>query len=1091
MSSDRSRLSDRPRHLYAGIVAQQGRVLLDRDVNDLQAIVLSRLATDVRDIVGPSGTPDDGFRISPPNSAPSPGFWSPPEPATSSPPDDLGSGDDFLIGAGSMYLGGHRVEFPPRQDGQAVSYTYLDQPDWPVPDPIVGDLAHELVYLDAVLQEVSAVEDPDLLEVALGGPDTSQRLRFLPRVKRETVDASDCATAWEQAIGKWTAQGRAFDPTTMRLSPAAKLRVTFTEDASTGDPCDPTATGGYLGADNQLIRAQVSAPAGAAPTLVWGYDNASFIYRITSVSPDGTTLTLASDPPDAFHTPQAGQIVEILTTGSVIAAEPDETDPTGVKQIVRVAAETVGEFHDLAQPYGPITQGDPTSYIVLSEPVGAEIAASALPLFVRVWQAQLPLTIGAPVTLFDPNTQISTGLEVTLSGANALADGAYWQIAARPSTPQAVYPEDLLTAPRAADGPFRLVCPVAVIDWTAQGGPSITDCRNTFDNLVNLSRRRPGCCTVSISPRDVTATTGLQALIDRAAAAAERVTVCLAAGFYPQATPLRLGPAHAGIIIESCGGPAVLQVDTAADANAFIEGLITIAGVAGVSLVGLTLNPPSAAAIGAFNRLLVDQLANATDRTQATSLLLNPRIAFGVHAFDAPGLTVERCTIAFSEDAALVKDDLLGAAIFLQGDCRGFRALDNTFGSTLAPTYTGITATPIPGDFPLKIASRLLKTAAATAAQAPSPAMTTTPATATTAIPAVATRITTVAPAAASTAPAAAADAAADPASTAAAEVATPSGLDIDVNVLNGRNLVSVLTNRAGATFAQQRTPMRATVGVLGLATIKTATQAEAIVIQNTSIACALGDAEIRGNHMNDLTFGTLLVAGFASLRIQDNDLTGGVAGFWVVLPGARNPEDVAVGAGEFFDTVENFEEFKLLTAFASLLPPPATQAAAEPPAFTGEAAVYVSGNHISTGQNLAATLPKGQPSEDASVGHNALLLWLATSNAAAAMGADLSAIVSNNRMVNFDAAAPTALVVLPQLQSCTITGNIFVNRPALATVGTPTASLWVLMDNSLKIPDPIAITGNVLRGRSNTTRFARPDATGRAGWSSYNADPS
>ena len=1053
MPSDRSRLSDRPRRLYSGIVAQQGRVLLDRDVNDLQDIVLSRLATDVRDIVGPSGTPDDGFRISPPNATPSPGFWSPPEPAISSPPEDLGGGDDFLIGAGSMYLGGHRVEFPSRQHGQAVSYSYLDQPDWPQPVPIAGDLAYELVYLDAVLQEVSAVEDPDLLEVALGGPDTSQRLRFIPRVKRETVDASDCATAWEQAISKWTAEGLTFDPATMRLSPTAKLQVTFTEDASTGDPCDPTATGGYLGADNQLIRAQVSAPAGAAPTLVWGYDNASFIYRITSVSPDGMTLTLASAPPDAIHTPQAGQIVEILTTGSMIAAEPDETDPTGVKRMLRVAAEAIGEFHELAQPYGPISQGDPTSYIVLSEPVGAAIAASALPLFMRVWQAQLPLTIDATLTLFDPNTQISTGLEVTLSGAKALADGAYWQIAARPSTPQAVYPEDLLTAPRAADGPFRLVCPLAVIDWTAKGGPSITDCRNTFDNLVNLSRRRPGCCMVSISPRDVTAATGLQALIDRAAAA-ERVTVCLAAGIYPLSMPLRLGPAHAGIIIESCGGPAILQVDTAADAEAFIEGLVTVAGVAGVSLVGLTLNLPPAPATATFGRLLVDQLANATDRAQATSLLLNPRIAFGVHAFDAPGLTVERCMTVFAGDAALATDDVLGAAIFLQGDCRGFRALDNTFGSTLAPTYTGITTTTVQGKFPLKIAATPLPIAAAPAA---SPRLS--PATSTA------------------------------PASTAAVEVATPSGLDIDVNVLDGQNLVSVLTNRAAATFAQQRTPMRATVGVLGLATIKIATEAGAIVIQNTSIACALGDAEIRGNQINDLTFGTLLVAGYASLRIQDNNLTGGVAGFWVVLPGARNPQDV--NAGEFFDTIENFEEFKLLTAFASLLPPPATKAASELPAFTGEATAFISGNHISTGQNLAATLPKGQPSEDASVGHNALLLWLATSNEAAAKGAELSAIVNNNRMVNVDTTAPTALMVLPQLQSCTITGNIFVNRPALATVETPAASLWVLMDNSLKIPDPIAITGNVLRGRSNTTHFIRPGATERAGWSSYNADPS
>jgi hypothetical protein len=209
------------------------------------------------------------------------------------------------------------------------------------------------------------------------------------------------------------------------------------------------------------------------------------------------------------------------------------------------------------------------------------------------------------------------------------------------------------------------------------------------------------------------------------------------------------------------------------------------------------------------------------------------------------------------------------------------------------------------------------------------------------------------------------------------------------------------------------------------------------------------------------------------------------------VLPNARNPQDAAVGVGEFFDTIENFEEFQLLTAFASLLPPPAETAAAEPAAFTGEATLFVGGNQIATGPNLAATLPAGVASADASVGHNALLLWLATSTTAAQSDADLSAIVSNNRLVSIDATAPAALLVLPQLQSCAITGNIVINRPALPSNDTAAASLWVLMDDSLKIPDPIAITGNVLRGRSNTTNFARFGATERAGWSSFNADPS
>ena len=93
-----------------------------------------------------------------------------------------------------------------------------------------------------------------------------------------------------------------------------------------------------------------------------------------------------------------------------------------------------------------------------------------------------------------------------------------------------------------------------------------------------------------------------------AATTAERVTVCLAAGIYTLTAPLQLGPAHAGMIIESCGGPATLEVDPAANAEAFIEGLVTVAGVAGVSLAGLTLNPPPAPATATFNRLHLDFL---------------------------------------------------------------------------------------------------------------------------------------------------------------------------------------------------------------------------------------------------------------------------------------------------------------------------------------------------------------------------------------------------------------------------------------------------------------------------------------------------
>jgi len=147
--------------------------------------------------------------------------------------------------------------------------------------------------------------------------------------------------------------------------------------------------------------------------------------------------------------------------------------------------------------------------------------------------------------LADPTTGISTGITVTLSSATQVVDGAFWMIAARPATPQGVYPEDLLTVPQPPDGPRRWVCPLAVIDWSGAAGPSVSDCRSVFDGLVALTKRKPGCCTVGIVPGDVTSTASLQNLLDSAAARAVSVTVCLSAGEYALSAPLRLDGRHA------------------------------------------------------------------------------------------------------------------------------------------------------------------------------------------------------------------------------------------------------------------------------------------------------------------------------------------------------------------------------------------------------------------------------------------------------------------------------------------------------------------------------------------------------------------
>src|SRR5262249_2397717 len=141
-------------------------------------------------------------------------------------------------------------------------------PDWPagdlgpsspkVPNPVPS---YEVVYLQLIEQEVSAAEDQPLREIALGGPDTSQRTRITQHIVRNSLTTPPtpptCASAQSQLVTALTALGQSFNTTTMQLKSLTTLQASF-GTSSTPDPCAPTTQTGYLGAENQLIRVQVS-----------------------------------------------------------------------------------------------------------------------------------------------------------------------------------------------------------------------------------------------------------------------------------------------------------------------------------------------------------------------------------------------------------------------------------------------------------------------------------------------------------------------------------------------------------------------------------------------------------------------------------------------------------------------------------------------------------------------------------------------------------------------------------------------------------------------------------------------------------------
>jgi uncharacterized protein DUF6519 len=640
VSSDRARVSYDPGRHWRGVINQQGRVTLEADWNEAAAIAAESERAQLVDVVGPSGTPDDGYRV-----------------------DVAGSGD-LTIRHGTMYVGGERMTLDADLD-------YADQPDWVdnAGDPLWTEPAapdgEEAVWLYLREQEVGAVEDPALLDVALGGPDTSERLRIVQRVVRSATGETSCAGAFGDLEKSWAEQGLTFDPETMRLESEATLQVSFQEVATGPTLCEPFAQGGYLGAENQLIRVQVESVDGSgAPTLVWGFDNAYFMYRISDAVVHGaagtTTLTLASAPVDSFHQPATGQAVEVLRAAAHLTQDTAAADDY-------VAAAT-GVVTTCETAYNP-DEGT----VVISTALDADTTASPL-LFLRVWQETIPAAAGA-VALGD------TGIQVTLaSGSGTFHVGDYWQFAVRPATPaqvSPVYPERILDAPQPPDGPRLWACPLAVIAW-ADGAGTVTDCRSHFDDLVTLTGRGGGgCCCVDVTVDDVAGGEKLQEVIDRYARQGP-ATICLAPGTYTLSRPLVITADHANLTIQGCSEGVTIQVE--GEHPIFVLGLILLEDVTNFTLRDLELHVP-------LVRLRIGATAIAglpTDRRAlATSYGKLLDCSIGVYARGGTGLRFENCTFTFGQSA---NRNIFGSAIFATRAVSGLEILDCTFAAEESPT---------------------------------------------------------------------------------------------------------------------------------------------------------------------------------------------------------------------------------------------------------------------------------------------------------------------------------------------------------------------------------------------------------------------
>jgi hypothetical protein len=285
---------------------QQGRVLLDADFNELVEIIDRRFRAETMDIIGrcvvPKQTPD-GFRIQ---------F----------------SGSTITIGRGRFYADGLLAENHGKvplefdltlaEERGTLPIPYLEQPYLPnanVVSPLPADGGPHLVYVDVWQREVTFIEEPDLVEKAVG-VDTATRLQTVWQVKvHPNVGNVTCTTPDDQIPG-WS--------DIIRPS-AGRLTTTPVGVPADTDPCVVNPTGGFRGTENRLYRVEIHSrgPLGTA-TFKWSRDNASVATSVTAINAGLDVLTVARTGRDAVLRFQPDDWVEITDDFHEFAGLPGE-----------------------------------------------------------------------------------------------------------------------------------------------------------------------------------------------------------------------------------------------------------------------------------------------------------------------------------------------------------------------------------------------------------------------------------------------------------------------------------------------------------------------------------------------------------------------------------------------------------------------------------------------------------------------------------------------------------------------------------------------------------------------------------------------
>lgn len=462
MYLDISRSRFDPAKHYSAVLLQQGRVVLDSDEAEQEAITRYYLRAAIADIIGPAGCPsgNSGFKIT------------------------MSGRTDLIVWPGRIYVDGILAEaVQPVIGGKTQDITYLTQPDGYLdpnadpnnPDNLPPDGAY-VVYLRVWERSVTALQDPDIREVALGihGPDTAGRAQvvwqvaYWPPKGGLAADPNPKVQAGN-AYADWWKWRNALDQPAGTL----KARARQPDNAET-DICSVSPQAQYRGRENQLYRVEIfSGGTGAVAQYVWSRDNGSVVFAIDKLA--GAEVTVASLGRDLRSGLEIGDYVEIADDASAsrIADDPlaDDQPAASRRAMFQVTAidavnRVITLDTDPAAAIG-VTGTSPKLHPLLRRWDSAGLAAITETQWAELEDGVQVMFPGAPLAVGKEPQQVAR-----------YRTGDYWLIPARTALADVIWPQD--DSGPAAMPPAGVAYHYAPLAFVAADGNPY-DLRSPFD----------------------------------------------------------------------------------------------------------------------------------------------------------------------------------------------------------------------------------------------------------------------------------------------------------------------------------------------------------------------------------------------------------------------------------------------------------------------------------------------------------------------------------------------------------------------------------------------------------------------------------